>query len=518
MEEEFYLDDFELSLQEQMNQLKMVPSKKVWYGIYNDLHPGRRWPSVMISLILIFSIVFVGYINTSPDKNAADKSTIAAGEQHDISITNNLQRAQAIPGNGKFQDRKDNGVTATRESELQNKKAKEENTTVSASSEAQPVAIVNLKADAGNKVSDKGDRRNVLSQGVKPAPLTQAKTLLPQHNGIFSTETPLQNYSGIVDAFSAKGIAEISNIPGIFEGSPVSSLLYSFASEQVENQFTRQVIPNVSFNSNLIITGIVATPLNKFSSSSEVGRKTKKKNEKISWVYYAGVAMSNVAFKGQPLKNSALNSTLVASGPQRVQKDMRVIRSAALGFEAGLQMNYAIISNIEFTVGANITRSGYNIVSNLVHPTLSNLILKDPSTGGTFTRGFVTHYGDGTGISSVILHNYSYQASIPVGLQYMVWANDKLQVKLGLDVEPSYVINADAFVLSSNGKNYVEVPDLLRKWNVGSNFAPFVSFRSHKLKWNVGPNIRYQWLSSYEKSYPVKEHLIDYGIRVGISK
>ena len=68
MEEKFYLDDFELSLQEQANQFKMVPAKKVWQGIYNDIHPGRRWPSVMVSLILIFSIVFVGYINNNTDK------------------------------------------------------------------------------------------------------------------------------------------------------------------------------------------------------------------------------------------------------------------------------------------------------------------------------------------------------------------------------------------------------------------------------------------------------------------
>ena len=54
MERKFFMNDFEESLKDHTDQFKMTPSKKVWHGIYNDLHPGRRWPSVTISLLLIF--------------------------------------------------------------------------------------------------------------------------------------------------------------------------------------------------------------------------------------------------------------------------------------------------------------------------------------------------------------------------------------------------------------------------------------------------------------------------------
>ena len=79
------------------------------------------------------------------------------------------------------------------------------------------------------------------------------------------------------------------------------------------------------------------------------------------------------------------------------------------------------------------------------------------------------------------------------------------------------VIKSNAYILSSDGKNYVNDPDLLRKLNMSSNFGFFVSFTSAKFKWQIGPNVRYQWLSTYKKDYTVKEHLIDYGIRIGIS-
>jgi hypothetical protein len=58
----------------------------------------------------------------------------------------------------------------------------------------------------------------------------------------------------------------------------------------------------------------------------------------------------------------------------------------------------------------------------------------------------------------------------------------------------------------------------MRKINLGGNFGSFVSFSSRKITWHIGPDIRYQFLSSYKNNYSTKEHFLDYGIRIGISK
>ena len=65
MEKKFYTDNFENYLKGHADQFKMTPSKKVWHGIYNDLHPGRRWPSITMSIIFIFSLVIMGHLNTN---------------------------------------------------------------------------------------------------------------------------------------------------------------------------------------------------------------------------------------------------------------------------------------------------------------------------------------------------------------------------------------------------------------------------------------------------------------------
>ncbi len=99
-----------------------------------------------------------------------------------------------------------------------------------------------------------------------------------------------------------------------------------------------------------------------------------------------------------------------------------------------------------------------------------------------------------------------------------LWEIIKLQFNLAANLEPSLVLKSNAYILSSDGNNYVNDPSLLRKFNLSSNFGAFVTFSSAKFKWQIGPNIRYQWLSTYLSDYTVKEHLIDYGIRIGISK
>jgi len=243
----------------------------------------------------------------------------------------------------------------------------------------------------------------------------------------------------------------------------------------------------------------------------------RKRDEKITWVYFADAVVSNVSFSGKFLKEvSSANFTPVLLRVN--QKENKVIHNSALGFEAGAQMNYAVAKRLNFTTGAHLTYSGYNIISNQVHPTRSTLVLRDPSTGMTYENSYLTHYGDGTGLAITTLRNYSWQASIPLGLQYAFYEKNKLQFSVEANIEPSFVFSSNSFILSSDGNNYVNDPSLLRKWNFNSNFGTFVTFSSPKFHWQIGPNVRYQWLSTYQKNYTVKEHLIDYGIRIGISK
>jgi hypothetical protein len=92
-----------------------------------------------------------------------------------------------------------------------------------------------------------------------------------------------------------------------------------------------------------------------------------------------------------------------------------------------------------------------------------------------------------------------------------------MHVGVATTVQPTYVLGDRAYLITTDYKNYAEVPWLMRRWNVNTNLETFVAYSTGKLKWQVGPQVRYQLLSSFVNKYPVKENLFDFGLKVGIS-
>ncbi len=520
MEEKFYLDDFELSLQDQANDFKMAPSKKVWQGIYNGLHPGRRWPSITMSIVLLSAVLSIGFINSKKNHLTASNSTQTANISTSV-----------VAGN--FQDKTAQVSSAALPILAGNRPSLLIQTTAASGKS------VTEKADAGyiTKMGNGEDETVVQTTGRQPATVASSaaankiikESNIPDHDGVKEKSLPVTTFQ--------------ENAEPILELQPVINEEISVIEIPVHNDLTRNIESGDLSQSEIQESGSISSflagsitnnsvktfkpssfPLKKIGHANNLMitknaelKAVRRKFSKIKWTYYAAPFVSTVRISGE--KNTQnLVSGLATPLPQVNQKGLNIEKSAALGFEAGMQMNYKLTKKMSLTAGAHFTRSGYNIISNIVHPVLSTVVFRDPNSGNIYSRSFVSVYGDGSGASKELLHNYNYQASLPVGIQYTLFGTDKVQFNINASVEPSRVLKADAFVLSSDGRNYVSVPDLIRKWNIGTNFGPYVSFRSSKLVWNIGPNIRYQWLSTFQDSYTIKQHLIDYGIRLGISR
>jgi hypothetical protein len=115
------------------------------------------------------------------------------------------------------------------------------------------------------------------------------------------------------------------------------------------------------------------------------------------------------------------------------------------------------------------------------------------------------------------LKNFYFQASVPIGAEVKLHGNDKMYIGAASTIQPTYVLGERAYLITSDYKNYAQVPWLMRRWNVNTNLEAFVAYSTGKLKWQVGPQVRYQLLSSFVNKYPVKENLFDFGLKVGIS-
>jgi len=94
----------------------------------------------------------------------------------------------------------------------------------------------------------------------------------------------------------------------------------------------------------------------------------------------------------------------------------------------------------------------------------------------------------------------------------------KLQLYVGGTIQPTYLINRDKYLITTDYKNYTRQPSLVRRWNANTSAEAFVSYKLAGFRFQLGPQLRYQLFSSYADEYPVKEFLTEYAIKLGISR
>ncbi|MGZ8545532.1 MAG: hypothetical protein ACXWV0_09560, partial [Flavisolibacter sp.] len=185
------------------------------------------------------------------------------------------------------------------------------------------------------------------------------------------------------------------------------------------------------------------------------------------------------------------------------------------GFELGLAAKYPLTKNIKLKAGVQFNVNRYDIKIFNSSTQLATIRLNNRNGMDSVNR--VTNYSNTpTGYHANWLENFYFQISAPVGIEFKIKGDQKVEFGIASTVQPTYVLGDRAYLISTDYKNYAEVPWLIRRWNVNTSLETFVAYSTGKLQWQVGPQVRYQLLSSFVKKYPVKENLFDFGLKVGI--
>ena len=373
MERKFYPENFEHFLKGHADNFRMTPSKKVWHGIYNDLYPGRRWPSIAMSMVFIFTLVVIGHLNTTNSHNTPLSN---------VAYTNNL---------------------ATFSSAKQKTKSTPDNRTLTYINPDTDIAAINV---------------------IEAEPESQVNTLSPvtaQSDNIVTKNSP------VVEATNTLVNAT------------------SYPTETNNSDETKNNIP-VEKNKSSIEEKKVSSPDN-VGSEALLSITTRKKN-KADWTYYLAPTLSYRNFRDNPNQiNNSVN-----------QKPM-------IGLEAGVVMSFKISKQLKGLSGFQVNYSGYNIRANHTHPILSTLMVNTNVPGFKEPYTTISLYGNRTGSSNVKLKNYSIYASIPVGLQYTFDVNDNIKLNAEATFQPSVLITGNAYLLSTDRKNYLNGESMTRKWN-----------------------------------------------------
>ncbi len=120
----------------------------------------------------------------------------------------------------------------------------------------------------------------------------------------------------------------------------------------------------------------------------------------------------------------------------------------------------------------------------------------------------------------VVLSNRYYEIAAPVGIDWRILStgNNRLSVNVAAAMQPTYTFDKEPFVITTNYKSYTDGTSIMRNWNLNSNMEAYVSYQIGPFRWQVGPQFRYQHFSTYSNNYPIREHLLDYGIKLGFTK
>jgi hypothetical protein len=243
------------------------------------------------------------------------------------------------------------------------------------------------------------------------------------------------------------------------------------------------------------------------------------RNDRFSWEIYVSPTLNTHHLNGVNYQN--INST-IQRAPITVVRFANVNgfvdNTPAMGYDLGGNILYRLSRNLSVKAGLQFSFSQYFIKAYNSDQQHASAAL---SSYFGYIADSLTNYSlarSGNPKSGQHYQNRYYQLSMPVGLEWKVAGKGRLQLHVGATFQPSYLLNRNSYALSSDYNSYSKEPEIFRRWNLHAGAEAFLSYRVGKVRWELGPMVRYQILSTYKDSYPLKENLMNYGIRLGFSK
>ena len=518
MESNFYSDEFEQLIRGKTEQYKMYPSEKVWKGVHGSLHTKRKWFIMGMSLLITGILFFAGKELIAPSgrgplaKKLPATST-AAGE----SVKTTEEQHIPAPALRGFRNNTQSSSTGRRNDQPEE-----------AGSDDQPYKGVTITVS--HLVISQPDLSEFLSHAVRlPAevpslPVTAARTAIPvpAEDRLPGNTSVGENIgSNDNDATADRADAHLTRAGrnnrispnNLAAARPIPDL--AAGHDAISDSAGRTVNNTVNFTESIAdqqrINWLADYAVYNLRIAPKRGRKFLQ--------LYMSPTVNYRALSGGSLDAKSLVQNIPLAPFHLGDAKNYVDHNPSLGFEVGSIMQYRLTRNLTVKGGLQFSFSRYTIKAYASSPQQTTIALNsyygyylDSITAISNIRNF-------GGKTQVSLNNDYYQLSAPVGFELRVMGNERLQLNLGATIQPSYLLNTNSYMLSTDYTNYIKEPSLLRRWNVNGGLEAFLSYKTRSgLRWQVGPEFRYQLLSSYNSQYPIHEHLKGYGIKFGIVK
>ena len=486
MENKNYRDHFENFLKESADSFLMVPSRKVWYSIYNDMHPDRKWPSMAVCLLILSAVMFIGVSNNNSLSTAARRTT--AVNFSEPSKNNTLAKLDVTAGN------RSHAILPAPAAEF---------------------AATDLAGQEDVLATDENNINNSIAF----------------NNSIAKNQQP--GVTGSANGIAPAGIAAAKNI------SPITSTNTSTSEGSMSNDVSLSPVKNGAAKENNISEKTAFTvnaPMadNNITAANTAVKKTEPAKATVTVAKSAAETdrswAEDYALKHKPQMNKFRSRSSItyfvtpSLGYRRLSEGNyakpvdgisihdRLKDERALNLEAGAVVQYNISNNFRLKGGVQVNYTNYvSDVSALGHTLQTSFAATAPADVSA-----VSGYESKPGTDR--LNRSMVQVSIPVGADIRVAGRNKIKWYVGATVQPSYTVGGSSYVLSKDAKYYIRDKSMLRRLNLNTAVETFVSFKpSPGITLSVGPQVRYQVMSSYKQSYNYSEKLYNVGVKVGLT-
>ena len=478
MEENNYRDEFEFFLKESADEYKMVPSRKVWYSLYNNLHPDRKWPSMAVCLLILTAVLYIGIANNNSLSIAAKK---ASTENFSY-----LLNKKSI----------DNKITFSSRDYLETKDSNE------------PKYSLIENGISSDYKSNSFERTEITKANIPD----QAFLSPSENTSIIATTNSFNNNDQLKTTIkkitSTKNIepiqsAVVNNLDNLERDNDKSEVLATAKSSD-------KLIDSPNSTDKIDLLNIEKSWKEDYAFRNKPAINKFKQNTRLS--YYTTPSFGYRTFSKTTETGINNTASYTPTAARSGNDASNLLDNAALNLEIGAILQYSISKNIRLKTGlqANYTNYVSNVTA-LGHPSVTSLTINSNSNN-LRSSNYSTKAGNDK------INKTTMQIALPLGADYKIAGRGKLNWYVGGTLQPTYVISGNAFVLSSDEKYYVSETALLRKANLNSSIETFLSFKStNGIIINVGPQFRYQFLSTYKKEYGYSEKVYNVGVKIGVT-
>ena len=477
MEKNFDNKEFEQFLKQNADQYRMYPSEKVWNGIYSSLHSRKRWLGIGLILLFLAAATVTMVMNYSPSatKQVADKIV----ESPNTTVKKEFKPVAEILNPALHPLKQTNSVIPDKHHSV----------------------VTNSFIHKGNNPTD-------IADAIIPNYISDVKALRSDESEVNNEDVTL------VKAPAAELVAApVEEILNPVTGLPISIDISDPANDN--NPDLTDVLSSINSNKETTINKTTRKDIYPLSIESVLNlyKAPLRKNISIQAYFTPTISFRKLSQNNSFLNSAAMNNPSTTIAPS-YDVNQAVTHKPGLGFEFGVSARYPISKNIKIKGGLQTNINRYDIKAFSYPGEVATIALNQ----GTGINSLYTwsKYRNFAGNTSNWLQNYYFSISAPVGAEINFAKNNKVSLSVAGSIQPTYIVHDRAYLITTDYKNYAEIPWLIRRWNVNTSMEVFVNYTAGKVIWQVGPQIRYQLLSSFQNKYPFKENLYNYGLKLGI--